>query len=138
MRAPKTLKLPLAEELKDPNTKSFMKRHTDILDRAWRLLRDGLVTNETNITNNTTNITTIQGEQARLAYCKTDAGAGTTLVCYLDTDATGDEETVNFNISNGSALNAATPRLNDGDRIVVVKIGSSWYCTGLFNNVGAC
>lgn len=69
----------------------------------------------------------------RKAYCKNDAGAGTTITCYLDTDGTGTEITVTCSVAQGgSALNAAVPRLKDGDLIFVSKIGATWYCTMIF------
>ncbi len=44
-------------------------------------------------------------DRPRIAYCKDDAGAGTTIDCYLDTDATGTQITVNCSIHNGTNLN---------------------------------
>jgi len=73
------------------------------------------------------------GSGLRRAFCKTASGAGTTLTCYLDTDGTGTEITVNFDIAQGGAnLNAAVPRLADGDGISVYKCGASWYCATTF------
>ena len=66
---------------------------------------------------------------SRKAYCKVAAGAGTTIVCYLDTDATGTEITVNCSVVGGSALNAAVPRLADGSLLFVENLGGTWYCT---------
>lgn len=77
-------------------------------------------------------------DRPRLAYCKTDAGAGSTIVCYLDTDGTGTEITVNCNISGGSNLNAALRRLEDGDRMIVAKIGANWYCKEGFQGSEDC
>lgn len=71
-------------------------------------------------------------------YCKTDAGEGSTIVCYLDTDGTGDEITVHCSISGGSDLNAAIRRLEDGDRIAVYKIGSTWYAAEGFQASTDC
>jgi len=52
---------------------------------------------------------------SRIAYCKNDAGSGTTIVCYLDKDGTGDEITVHCSISQGgSDLNEASPLLKGG------------------------
>jgi hypothetical protein len=67
-----------------------------------------------------------------LAYCKANAGAATTIVCYLDTDGTGTEITVNCHIAGGGNLDSAIPRLTDGLGIVVIYIGSSWYCATVF------
>ncbi len=72
------------------------------------------------------------GGAVRVAYVKTDAGAGLTVDVYLDTDATGEEVTVTCSIVDGAALNAATPRLLDGDQLFVIQIGGIWYCASLF------
>ncbi len=62
----------------------------------------------------------------RSAYCKTAAGAGTSIVCYLDTDETGIEITVECTIAGGSNLNSAIPRLTDGLEIPVWRINGVW------------
>ena len=74
----------------------------------------------------------------RKAYCKADAGAATTIVCYLDTDATGTEITVNCPISGGGNLNACTRRLQNGDLIIVTNIGGTWYSTEGFDTTEDC
>jgi len=68
----------------------------------------------------------------RKAYCKNDAGSGNTIACYLDTDGTGKEITVLCNISRGSDLNAAAPRLKDGDPMWVVNNNGTWESLVLF------
>lgn len=70
-------------------------------------------------------------DRPRIAYVKTDAGAGSTIVCFLDTDATGTEITCTCSIVNGTALNSAISRLEDGDMVFVNKIGGTWYITGM-------
>jgi len=82
-------------------------------------------------------------DRTRIAYCKTDAGAGTTLVCYLDKDATGTEITVYFSIAQGGAnLNEAAPRLKDGDKVFVQKIydgtNDYWWCIQTFDQDEEC
>ncbi len=77
-------------------------------------------------------------DRPRVAYCKTDAGAGATIVCYLDTDGTGTEITVTCFIAGGSALNAALPRLTDGLGIIVTKVGATWRCTTTFQTSEDC
>ena len=73
------------------------------------------------------------------AFAKVAAGAGATLVCFLDTDATGDEITVNFSISRGTALNAALPRLQDGDLIFVQNFSTDdWWCVQTFHGSEDC
>lgn len=75
----------------------------------------------------------------RLAYCKDDAAAGVEIDCYLDTDLLGEIVTVTCNIAQGGAdLVAATPLLVTGDPIIVTKVDSVWYCTGLFNPSKEC
>jgi len=78
------------------------------------------------------------GAGLRNAYCKNDAGAGSTIVCYLDTDGTGTEITVNCSISNGSNLNTASRRLADGDRLAVYKVGDNWYTPEGFDTDEEC
>ena len=78
------------------------------------------------------------GAGLRNAYCKTDAGEGSTIVCYLDVDGTGEEITVNCSISNGSDLNAAARRLKDGDRLAVYKVGDTWYAAEGFDTDEEC
>ncbi len=64
------------------------------------------------------------------AYAKAAAGVGTTIVCFLDTDATGDEITVTISIAGGSDLNSALPRLEDGTLLTVWKDGDTWRNAG--------
>lgn len=66
----------------------------------------------------------------RKAYAKTAAGGGSTIVCYLDTDGTGEEITVNIAIVGGSNLNAALPRLTDGALLTVWNDGGTWRNAG--------
>lgn len=70
---------------------------------------------------------------AHKAYMKNDATSGATETCYLDVDATGKEITVNFSMANNSNMNAALPRLNDGDMIFVAYITDTWYCVNTFS-----
>jgi len=79
----------------------------------------------------------------RRASCTSDAGSGSTIAATLyNTDGTtGDAITVYCNISNGTALNSAIPRLEDGDDIFVTQsyfdnAGTAelrWYCVTNFN-----
>lgn len=75
--------------------------------------------------------------QIRLAYCKTDAGTGMNIDCYLDQDwdGSGTEPSVisvRCIIASGVNLNAAIPRLTDGLPIPVFQttLGgqSLWIC----------
>jgi hypothetical protein len=75
------------------------------------------------------------GGSVRIAYCKDDAGAATTIACYLDTDGTGEEVTVQCLTPGGSSnLNTVVPRLSDGDPIIVIKISGTWYCSTIFED----
>ena len=84
------------------------------------------------------NVSSSSNESIHKAYCKTDAGAATTIVAYLDTDTTGDEITVNCSIAGGGNLNAAIPRLANGTLIFVIEIDSTWYCTTVFQATEDC
>ncbi len=81
---------------------------------------------------------TSTGATIRKAYVKTTPGAATTVDCYLDTDATGAEITVTCSIAGGGNLNAAIPRIADGDLIFVTKIGVTWYCVTVFQTSEDC
>lgn len=72
----------------------------------------------------------------RKAYCKTDAGSGQTLVCYLDTDATGTEITVNFSLATGENMEDIFPDLTNGDLIFVQQFGSDWWCVQIIGHSG--
>lgn len=75
----------------------------------------------------------------RKAYVKTTPAAVTTVDCYLDVDSTGKEITVHCSITiNGSSLNAAVPRLNNGDIIFVTNISGIWWCVTVFNRSIDC
>jgi hypothetical protein len=62
----------------------------------------------------------------RRAYAKAAAGASGSITCYLDTDGTGEEVSVACEVTNGTNLNAALPRLADGDMIHVWNDGGTW------------
>ena len=64
----------------------------------------------------------------RWAFCKVAAGTGSTLACYLGTDETGEEITVNFELLNCSNLSDGHLTLVDGSRIRVAKDGDDWWC----------
>lgn len=69
------------------------------------------------------------GTEARWAFCKTAAGTGSTLVCFLDKDGTGKEVTVHFELLGGiENLSDGHLSLVDGSRIRVAKDGSDWWC----------
>jgi hypothetical protein len=65
----------------------------------------------------------------RTAYCKLDAGTGSTIECYLDNDSFGKEITVHCRLFEGAAnLSECAPLLADGDCIDVYYDGSKWRC----------
>ena len=75
----------------------------------------------------------------RNAFVKTTPAAVETVVCWLsDTDGSGDEITVNCSVIGGTALNAAVPRLADGERIAVFYDGSNWRCCTTFQASEDC
>ncbi len=77
-------------------------------------------------------------DRPRIAYCKDDADATTSIDCYLDTDGTGTQITVSCSIMGGTKLNEALPRLEDGKWIMVTKIGATWYCMAPFQTTEDC
>ena len=88
------------------------------------------------------------GNSTIRAACTADAGAGSTIAAtlYASDGTTGSAITVHCNISNGSALNAATPRLEDGDDIFVTlsnfdNAGTPeprYYCVSNFQATEIC
>jgi len=76
------------------------------------------------------------GGAVRLAYCGADAGAATTIACFLDTDATGESVTVQCLTGSlgASLLNASVPRLSDGDPMLVIKHNDTWYSATIFED----
>ena len=73
-----------------------------------------------------------------LAYCKVAAGASTSIVCYLDTDTTGPEITVECTVSPPANLDGALPLLADGSELKVAKIGNTWKCIAHFIKSREC
>ena len=71
------------------------------------------------------------------ARVKTTPGAVATVVCNL-TDADGEEVTVTCDICNGTALNAASPRLAEGDYIAVYQEAGTWRCATTFQTTEDC
>jgi len=81
----------------------------------------------------------IKRQEVRRAFCKVAAGAGQTIVCYLDVNTTGTEITVTCNVSpSGSALSDCFRHLAAGDPIMVKKIGSTWYAMEGFQKWKIC
>ncbi len=112
-------------------------RGTHNLDVSLPLLKDDDDILVMNIQGKWWCLETFNVGQTWKAYCKVAAGAAATIVCYLDTDGTGIQITVNCSIAGGGNLNAAVPRLADGDMIIVSKMGDDWYGP-LFNASQDC
>lgn len=74
----------------------------------------------------------------RLAFCKTDAPASSTIICYLDIDETGEEISVKCDIIGTSDLNNAVVRLVDGYPLKVAMINGEWHCLGDFQKSLDC
>lgn len=74
----------------------------------------------------------------RRAFCKTDAGAATTIVCYLDVDGTGPEITVTCKIAGGGNLNMAIPVLTNGLEIAVWNDNGTWKANQTFQAKEYC
>lgn len=80
--------------------------------------------------------TPLRDDRIRIAYCKDDAGAGSTIDCYLDKDTTGTVITVHCAISQGGGdLDDCGARLKDGDPMFVRRIfdgtNNYWWCVGM-------
>ena len=80
----------------------------------------------------------VRGGPIQHAYCKNNAGTGSTITCYLGVDSTGPEITVNCHLFEASNLSACLPLLTDGKMIPVYKVGSSWYCAWWFSGTEVC
>ena len=81
---------------------------------------------------------TAGGGSIRNAYCQEDAPEVANITAFLDTDATGEQVEVYCTICDGTALNAAVPRLSDGDLIPVYYDGTKWRCCTVFQASEDC
>lgn len=78
----------------------------------------------------------LTGGEARVAFCKDNAEAKTTIDCYLDVDITGDVIPVKCNTSpKNTNLDKCIRRLKAGDLIIVQKIGDDWYASEGFQAI---
>ena len=134
------VELPEEEERLDLNdllqkvAEMIEARFADLQPDVYEILEEWI--HNENILNEARTFIRITSPQIHLAYVK-DTPAGVTEVnCYLDTDAAGEEIVVYCKIADGSGgttkLNAAVPRLTDGDELKVVKIGDYWRCIDKF------
>lgn len=80
----------------------------------------------------------MHGNVNRIAYCAAGAGGANSIVCYLDTDVTGTIISVNCIIAGGGTLNTASPRLTVGLKMIVTKIGATWWSTTVFQRTEDC
>lgn len=80
------------------------------------------------------------GSSVRKAYAKTDAGAGNSLNCYLDTDSTGIEVTVYFELLGITDLEDGHLDIEDGTGIWIAynSILSRWECTTPVQGTTSC
>lgn len=81
------------------------------------------------------------GGGSSMAFVKTAPGAVTTVVCFLGTDTTGTEITVNCSVIGGNGiekLNEAVPPLEDGSLIFVEQFGTDWWCISPFTARDEC
>lgn len=78
------------------------------------------------------------GNAGRWAFCKTVAGEGNTLQCFLDKDNTGEEVTVYFTLLNCEDLSEGHLSLADGTPIWVAKRADNWWCTTPIEGSGDC
>lgn len=79
--------------------------------------------------NNITPVIAVPEKTIYKAFCKTDAGDGSTIVCYLNADATGREITVYCRLFEGATnLSQCAPLLADGNEIDVYYDGTVWRC----------
>jgi len=79
------------------------------------------------------------GTSIRKAYCKDFGEVSNTVICYLDTDLTGEEITVECEIVGGTALISAVPRLEVGKLLWVTNDSGTWRHVGIpFNGSEDC
>lgn len=81
----------------------------------------------------------LAANSVHVAYCKEISGFGSTIPCYLDTDLTGQEITVNCMLYEGGIdLASCAPLLAVGDPLLVVKVEGDWYAVIPFINTDVC
>ena len=135
----------------NPNTVNKVNQLIRHLNEVFRLTGDGFIKVYRSSSGYSINLDIMQllaripktaasstGSIIHKAYMKADATAATTATCYLDTDATGDEVTVNFSITNGNNLDEAIPFLKDGTLIFITNIGGTWYCLQTLTGLDVC
>ena len=81
------------------------------------------------------------GGGASMAFVKDPPGAVTTVVCFLGTDLTGPEITVNCSVIGGNEsekLNEAVPPLTTGSIIFIEQFGADYWCVSPFTARDDC
>lgn len=74
----------------------------------------------------------------RWAFCKNNAGSGSTIACYLDTNIVGEEITVHCDLITATNLSDCFPTLEIGQRMPVAKEGDTWRSLWWFQGNEAC
>lgn len=118
--------------IRDAVSSTIENRLGDLQGDVYEIIEE-YNSNPNNISQTFRNILVNISPKIHKAYCKAAAGAATTIVCYLDTDATGEEITVNCDTNGGGNLNVSVPLLKDGQLLYVVKIAGSWCALEKFN-----
>ena len=133
----------------NPEARRKMNEIVDALNNLMRMTGDGFVNVQHGVNGATTLSLSMNELRARFmnfggatqlhkAYAKAAAPASGTITCYLDTDATGTEISVVCEVAGGTNLNAAFPRLADGDMIAVWYDVDTWRSVMTFQATGTC
>lgn len=134
----------------DPPTKNVRKQvkrnagAIEVFSDRENLVFERISSNPITVPRSTQESIQIPGVTTR-ARCTEDAGGDNTINATLfnSDGTTGDTITVHCNISNGTALDEAVPRLEIGDDIFVTKSNISttdfrWYCVSNFQASEDC
>lgn len=133
----------------NPEARRKMNEIVDAVNNLMRMTGDGFV----NVQHGMNGATTISlsmnelrarflnfggGAVLRKAFAAAAAGASGTIACYLDTDGEGDTVNVVCEVAGGTNLNAALPRLADGDMITVWDDAGTWRSMMTFQASADC
>ncbi len=131
----------------NPETRRMMNDLVHALNNELRMTGDGFINVQRSPTGTTFSLSMNElkarmmnfgGGDIHKAYAKAAAPASGTITCYLDTDATGTEISVVCEVAGGTNLNAALPRLADGDMIAVWYDVDTWRSVMTFQASGDC
>jgi hypothetical protein len=82
------------------------------------------------------------GHWIHRATVAADAGGGSTIACtlpnYIDSDGELESLTVECDISGGSALNEASPRLSIGSKLAIWNDSGTWRAIMMFQATEDC